>query len=274
MANVDVILHGYSGEPMSQHRIARGQLDIRRAALSLCLAAQPGVVQRFLTHEAMLECGMVSRFLVASPSSGLGSRLVQGPPMNAGVMAAWDGRLFDLLCWESPVTLKMTEDAAEAYRQWGLEVENRLRPEGDLHDLAGGFGGKLRGNTARIAGLLYILEVGLGPTERRVHGRHMRGAIEIARYFTAHMIALCGAEDLSPEADAVLKVLRRCGLKTFTHAYVRRKMQDRRALSSAEAVMLALSELVTAGYICPHIPEKPAQNSRGRPSGPSYRLVE
>ena len=102
----------------------------------------------------------------------------------------------------------------------------------------------------------------------------MRGAIEIARYFTAHMLALCGAEDLSPEADAVLKVLRRCGLKTFSHAYVRRKVQDRRALSSAEAVMLALSELVTAGYICPHIPEKPAENSRGRPSGPSYRLVE
>ena len=72
----------------------------------------------------------------------------------------------------------------------------------------------------------------------------------------------------------MLKVLRRCGLKTFSHAYVRRKVQDRRALSSAEAVMLALSELVTAGYICPHIPEKPAENSRGRSTGPSYRLVE
>ena len=273
MANVDVILHGYSGEPMSQHRIARGQLDIRRAALSLCLAAQPGVVQRFLTHEAMLECGMVSRFLVASPSSGLGSRLVQGPPMNAGVMAAWDARLFDLLCWESPVTLKMTENAAEAYRQWGLEVENRLRPEGDLHDLAGGFGGKLRGNTARIAGLLYILEVGLGPTERRVHGRHMRGAIEIARYFTAHMIALCGAEDLSPEADAVLKVLRRCGVERFSQSYVRRKLHGRRGLDSVEAVELALAELRDTGFIIP-LPPEGTTSSGGRPPSPRYALVK
>ena len=274
MANVDVILHGYSGEPMSQHRIARGQLDIRRAALSLCLAAQPGVVQRFLTHEAMLECGMVSRFLVASPSSGLGSRLVQGPPMNPGVMAAWDGRLYDLLCWESPVTLTMTEKAAEAYRQWGLEVENRLRPEGDLHDLAGGFGGKLRGNTARIAGLLYILEVGLAPTERRVHGRHMRGAIQIARYFTAHMIALCGAEDLSPEADAVLKVLRRCGLPRFSQAYVRKKLHGRRGLDSSDAVSLALGELTESGFIRIDTAVPNSVNSRGRRTGPMFCLCD
>ena len=274
MANVDVILHGYSGEPMSQHRIARGQLDIRRAALSLCLAAQPGVVQRFLTHEAMLECGMVSRFLVASPSSGLGSRLVQGPPMNPGVMAAWDGRLFDLLCWESPVTLKMTEKAAEAYNAWGLEVENRLRPEGDLHDLAGGFGGKLRGNTARIAGLLYILEVGLGPTERRIHGRHMRGAIEIARYFTAHMLALCGAEDLSPEADAVLKVLRRCGVATFTQTFLRRKLNGRRGLDTTDAVAKAIEELLVEEFIFIDTSARPALNNRGRPAGLVYRLKE
>ena len=274
MANVDVILHGYSGEPMSQHRIARGQLDIRRAALSLCLAAQPGVVQRFLTHEAMLECGMVSRFLVASPSSGLGSRLVQGPPMNPGVMAAWDARLYDLLCWESPVTLKLTESAAEAYRQWGLEVENRLRPEGDLHDLAGGFGGKLRGNTARIAGLLYILEVGLGPTERRVHGRHMRGAIEIARYFTAHMIALCGAEDLSPEADAVLKVLRRCGVERFSQNELRKKVKGTRRLERAEDIALVLAELETAGFIARAMIETNGNNAGGRPRSPVYKMLK
>ena len=229
-------------------------------------------IQRFLTHEAMLECGMVSRFLVASPSSGLGSRLVQGPPMNAGVMAAWDARLYDLLCWESPVTLTMTENAAEAYRQWGLEVENRLRPEGDLHDLAGGFGGKLRGNTARIAGLLYILEVGLGPTERRVHGRHMRGAIEIARYFTAHMLALCGAEDLSPEADAVLKVLRRCGVERFSQNDVRMKVKGMRRLERADDVALVLAELMEARFIEPYACEPIASGRAGRPRGPVYRL--
>ena len=168
----------------------------------------------------------------------------------------------------------MTEDAAEAYRQWGLEVENRLRPEGDLHDLAGGFGGKLRGNTARIAGLLYILETGLGPTERRIHGRHMRGAIEIARYFTAHMIALCGAEDLSPEADAVLKVLRRCGVATFTQTFLRRKLNGRRGLDTTEAVAKAIEELLVEEFIRIDPSAKPVLNNRGRPAGMVYRLKE
>ena len=165
----------------------------------------------------------------------------------------------------------MTESAAEAYRQWGLEVENRLRPEGDLHDLAGGFGGKLRGNTARIAGLLYILETGLGPTERRIHGRHMRGAIEIARYFTAHMLALCGAEDLSPEADAVLKVLRKCEQKEFSQAYVHRKIRGVRRLERADDVAQALTELTLAKFIRPVESAIPVT---GRPGGPRYTLCE
>lgn len=73
---------------------------------------------------------MVSRFPVASPSLAWAAAWCRASPMNLGAMAV-DGRQYDPL--RSPVTLKMTEDAAEAYRQWGLEVENRLRPEGDLH---------------------------------------------------------------------------------------------------------------------------------------------
>ena len=269
-ANVDIILHGYSGEPMSQHRIARGQLNIQSAALSLCLAAQPGVVQRFLSNEAMQECGMVSRFLVCSPHSGLGSRLIQGPPMNAGVMAAWEQRLLELLEAAGPLTLRLTQKASEAFAAWGLEIEGRLAPEGDLRDLAGGFGGKLRGNTARIAALLCLLELGPGGELDYIHGRHMRGAIGIARYFTAHMLALCGAEDLSPEADAVLKTLRRCGAEAFSQSFVHRKVRGMRSLERAEDVARTLAELEMAGFIR-HIAaaEAPAM---GRPRGPRYAL--
>ena len=67
------------------------------------------------------------------------------------------------------------------------------------------------------------------------------GAIQIARYFTAHMLALCGAEDRSPEADAVLKVLRKCELKEFSQAYVHRKVRGVRRLERADDVAQALA---------------------------------
>ena len=101
----------------------------------------------------------------------------------------------------------------------------------------------------------------------------MRGAIEIARYFTAHMIALCGAEDLSPEADAVLKVLRRCGVERFSQSYVRRKLHGRRGLDSLEAVELALAELRDTGFIIP-LPPEGTTSSGGRPPSPRYALVK
>ena len=271
-ANVDVILHGYSGEPMSQHRIARGQLNIQSATLSLCLAAQPGVVQRFITNEAMLECGMVSRFLVCSPHSGLGNRLVQGPPMNAALMAAWELRLQDLLGMEQPLTLRLTPEAAQAFEAWGLEIEGRLGPEGDLRDLAGGFGGKLRGNTARVAALLCLLEHGAEFCGGLIHRRHMDGAVLIARYFTAHMLALCGAEDLSPEADAVLKTLRKSGLESFSQNKVREKVRGMRGLERAEDVALALAELEDAGYIQLDLSVSGTQRGAGRPRSPVYRI--
>ena len=100
------------------------------------------------------------------------------------------------------------------------------------------------------------------------------GAIQIARYFTAHMLALCGAEDWSPEADAVLKVLRRCGVATFTQTFLRRKLTGRRGLDTTEAVAKAIEELLVEEFIRIDPSAKPVLNNRGRPAGLVYRLKE
>ena len=98
----------------------------------------------------------------------------------------------------------------------------------------------------------------------------MRGAIEIARYFTAHMLALYGAEDLSPEADAVLKVLSKCELKEFSQAYVHRKVRGVRRLERADDVAQALNELTLARFIRPVESAVPVT---GRPGGPRIRCA-
>ncbi len=96
-------------------------------------------------------------------------------------------------------------------------------------------------------------------------------ASSFARYFTAHMLALCGAEDLSPEADAVLKVLRRCGLEKFTQTYVHRKVRGNRRLERADDVALALAELKEAGFI--KLEGLAPGGTGNRPRSPQYSLV-
>ena len=95
----------------------------------------------------------------------------------------------------------------------------------------------------------------------------MRGAIEIARYFTAHMLALYGAEDLSPEADAVLKVLRRCGVERLSQNDVRMKVKGMRRLERADDVALVLAELMEARFIEPCACEPALQAGREDPEG-------
>ncbi len=283
-ANVDVMLHGYSGEPMYQERVGRGTLQIRRTAVSLCLAAQPGVVQSFLSSSAMIECGMVSRFLVASPRTALGSRKLQGTPADTAATRAWEEKLHRLLDRQDQMLLRFNSGAAALFDIWGEEIEQRLCPGRDLHDLAGGFGGKLRGNTARIAGLLRLLaddepesrqpSDGDDPAFACYHIRaeDMQGAIDIARYFLSHMLQLCGFEDLSAEADAALKLLVKLGADEFSASTVRYRMRGQKAFERAEQVEAVFDELERWGCIRLKA-QQPAVNSiGGRPRKPMYEL--
>ncbi|MHC1787224.1 MAG: DUF3987 domain-containing protein [Christensenellales bacterium] len=283
-ANVDVILHGYSGEPMYQERVGRGSLQIDRTAVSLCLAAQPGVVQGFLNNAAMAECGMVSRFLVASPRTLLGSRKLRGLPPDEIALRAWEEKICRLLDRKEQMLLRPDDDAAALFDIWGEEVEQRLCPGRDLHDLSGGFGGKLRGNTARIAGLLRLLEddepegylppdeTGQQVAHYRILGKHMLGAIDIARYFLAHMRQLCGSEDLSPEADCVLKLLVKMGVKQVSVTALRSKLRGHRGLETVEQVEAVLADLVEEGFLRRAAQQPVLSPARGRPSKPLYEI--
>ena len=78
--------------------------------------------------------------------------------------------------------------------------------------------------------------------------------------------------DLSPEADAVLKVLRKNGRESFSQNKVREKVRGMRGLERADDVALALAEPEAAGFIRPDVSVSGAQRGAGRPRSPAYRI--
>ncbi len=267
VANVDVVLKGYSGEPVKVERIGRAKDRIARACLSLCLAVQPDMLIGFLTDPNLAGRGMASRFLAAMPRSRVGAREDEGIPVDMALMERFAQRLERILREPDPVTLTLSPPAKAARKAWFKEVEEQLNPGGSLANLAQGWGGKLCGNTVRIAGLLQLL----ADDSLEIGGEAMKGAVRIARWFRDQAMRLVnGDEDLSPEGNEMLGWLVRRGEPLVSVARVKNAMRKKKTYSRPETFERALDELVAAGFI--RKVAAPRKEGAGRPDGPLAEL--
>ena len=170
-ANVDVVLKGYSGEPVRVERIGRGSEKIAKACLSLCLAVQPDMLETFLADPTLAGRGMASRFLACMPQSRVGGRTLSGISMSPDVMKRFALRLELFLNRPEPYEIKLDAEAYAECERWFQEIEKELKPGGELSEVGQGWGGKLCGNTVRIAGLLALMS----QEPDQVDGTDMRG---------------------------------------------------------------------------------------------------
>ena len=266
-ANLDVVLKGYSGEPLAVARVGRVGEQIQKASLSLCLAVQPDILSTFLNNQNLAARGMASRFLAAMPSGMVGKRSPRGCMMDEDVLTDFNRRVTDILRHEGPITLALSGEAWQAWEAWFLEVEAALKPGGVLAEVGQGWGGKLCGNTARVAGLLSLLK----GDWREVSGETMRGAVQIARWFQAHALRLMGGEDtLSPEAREALHYLLKRGLPEVPLAAVRNVLRKRKAFLHGDAVNDVIGDLAAAGYL--RLAAAPPTGAKGRQFGSLVQL--
>ena len=269
--NLDVLLQGYSGEPISVARIGREPVRIKHASLAITLAVQPTALTGFLSNEMLLGRGLCARFLYAQPASMLGRREIRNvPSIPFSVKEAYANLMRELAaCQEEkePFFVRLSPEAREVYYQWAEEVERRLT--GDLQGIAGGWEGKLCGNTVRIAGILKMLA---DPNrENTISALHMRWAVEIARYFIAHAKAVTGCDSgLSSEACEALEYIRKMNVASFSPATMRQKLRKRQAFKQGRSVDNALFELQEVGYL--RLGDPPPSNGQGRPPEATWKI--
>ena len=250
--NIDVLLQGYSGEPVYIERIGRAPVIIDNATLSILLAVQPQVLDRFLSNEVLLERGLCARFLYSVPHSMLGrrnARKIKAIPASvasrySGIIHALVKQSYDGINRE----LTLTPIALEFYFQWAEEVEKNIGPGGPWHGIACGWEGKLVGNTIRLAGIVKLMDspdYSLPITEV-----HFSAAVELARYFVAHALAITGkATGLTPASKEVLDEIKKQGQSPFSPYDLRQKLRFRKNFKEGAKVDEALACLAESGYI-------------------------
>lgn len=265
--NLDPILHGYSGEPINSVRIGRKCKRIDAANLSIALAVQPVVLEELLDNETLSRRGVTGRILYSLPPSMLGKRdSINAREVPVAVSSRYRNRLREILSQEE-IRLTLSPGALEAFNNWDRKVEAMLSPGKELSRLTPGWGGKMLGNTARIAGLLCLLEgQGIEVAEYTMHS-----AVTIAEYFISQLAAITGANAIvSSEASEVLSYLIRLEQPEVSHHLIKQALKNRKRFRKAEFVDTALAELEYAGYIRPK-PITPHQG-KGRPPQPMYQL--
>jgi hypothetical protein len=278
--NFDVYLKAHSGDTLRTGRVVRKRQDIARPALSVALAIQPSVIEGLSEVATLATRGFLARWLYAIPASLVGERKVAAEPVPAEVSAGYRANV--LAAWALPTpTADQPEHVLEfagaadfelqEFEEW---LEPLLGPGGELAHLAG-WGNKLAGAVARIAGILHFADAS-APEEAltpAIPATVVRRAVRLAKeYLLPHAKAAFGAMGADPKFGAARKVLahliRHPDVTEFTRTDVWRSLRG--SFSDPNQLETPLALLVTLNYLRPRTPER----LKGTP-GPNpvrYRL--
>lgn len=274
-ANLDVFLKGHAGDVLKVDRKGRAPEYISRPALTVSVMIQPAVLVAIAKNPAFRGRGLLDRFQYSQPPSNVGYRRVDAPPVPEGVQSAYEDTVRSLATtlagWEDPAVLKLSDDAVEVLLDHARDIEPQLQLGGRLGHVRG-WGSKLVGATARIAGLLHLGADPENAWRQQVPVEIVINAITITNYFTAHALAAFDAMQADPivaDAEYLLEVIRRMDTDTVS----KRDMfssASRSRFPTATDLDLVISRLEEHGYLDP-IPAPPRE-SRGRPPSPRWSV--
>jgi hypothetical protein len=220
--NFSIYKKAWSSEQIIDDRIGRKGTSVEKSALSLGICAQPAVIEELTDKNSFRGQGLIGRFLWVIPDSPVGSRLTGDdvPLLDKKTENEYINNMHKLLrsepagkdgqSWE-PHILRLSAEALQIRNKFEAEVEKMLGPEGKLHHAAD-WGGKLVGNTVRIAGLLNISSQIDGPgiwTNKKITAESMEGAVRLGHALINHALKTFELLEVNQELELVKYVLKR-----------------------------------------------------------------
>lgn len=204
--NLGIALKAYDGDWYDVNRLSRTAKPLNRAILTLALGTQPTVLAEVAKSKAMVERGLLARFLLAVPHSLLGTRTAEGAAYDQDAMDAWADILEKIAQIPMPPpddedfpALRLEPDARDRHVEFCKWMEPRLGDGGDLGDMPG-WAAKHRGRVLRVAGLLHLL-AGRGVDER-VSDRAMFAAVKVGEWAIPHARVVFGFNGITVDEGA------------------------------------------------------------------------
>ncbi len=259
--NINIYLKGHSCDPLRVNRITRDSVLIDRPRLTTIMAVQPDVVSGLAARREFAGRGLLARMLFVIPTSNIGFRNIDPPPVPGNVEHSYSQnieRLFEEVYERggAEVRIRFTTEATDLFREFRVEVERRLAPDAnDLNGMAG-WAAKLAGHTARIAASLHVAGCLDRWESTAITGATMERAVLIARFLVEHARVAFGLMNADPVLQDCRYLLRHLVKRSHldgagNHSCSRLSVwqQTKRHFRSAEGLDNALSVLATRGYI-------------------------
>lgn len=263
--NLEPWLKGHSCDPMPVHRIGRESTYVPRPALTIAVTPQPIVIAELGKVKGVQEKGATARLLPSFPLSIVGRRRLSSQTASVPdvVASRWNDLVLHLQALEAsgeidddgfriPHVLSLSSEARAVHATFEAEIEPRLLPNGDLGHIEG-WGSKVVGAAARIAGLLHLAEHAFdrNPFAAPVSPMTMRAALAIARYHIAHALIFfdtLGEQTEASKVREVLEAIRQLGDGcTMRDLFIKlRGRNDFKKVASLDGPLDTLEEL---GYI-------------------------
>jgi hypothetical protein len=281
--NLDVYLKGWSGGIVKPERKSSVYGPVRGAALTVCITAQPSILNDLGKRQSLRDRGLLARFLYCVPQSIVGHRLADPPMLDEEKMRVYSRHLDALLKLPvpreesdedvplrkraiNPHLLKLAPYAYRALVSYKAAIEPSLGSGGAYEDYRDWMN-KAPSQAIRIAALLHIAwQRGNGnyhPWNTPISAERMQEGIQIVRYAQAHMVRAYGlAEDMPRHitlAQKCIRMLQRLGWDAINSRQIQQHAHLKK--EDADAVIGILED---HGYIRAYIPEKTHRNNRQR----------
>jgi len=280
--NIGHYLNSHVGDDIDVDRQGRPHQHVSHPALTQGVSPQPDVLQGLTERPGFMGRGLLFRYLYATPRSWVGVRDNHTEALSEDEKEGYERRLLALLNIPMPSTgasshnphvLYLNNDAHVIHAAFEDDIEPRLGEEGDLYPIQG-WGSKLAGAVARLAGILHMARYGPDGMAIPVEGDTMTAAVALGRYFIPHTQAAFAAMGTDKRLTVTRRIIawyKRLGRVQFSERDcwlgVRRQGED------AELIKKPLDLLVDYGWIRAVAP--PAQDDAkkgGRPASPIYQV--
>jgi len=250
-SKIDIFLKGYSGDSHQCDRVGRESVYIEKVTLNLSYLIQPSVLKAIGNNEGNRSKGFVARFLFCVPGGYVGWRDVDPDILPSQVTEQYHAIIRGLVADNEPRTLLLSPDCYEAYLEWAKEVEGWLQPHGRLGHMVD-WGGKLVGNTVRIAGNLHMVADCFNFEKiPEIQAATFAQAVRIARWATIHAeeaLDVIGRQsDVQEDAEWIMELVGIKEWQKFKPADLSRN--HRRFRNETERRDSALKALVDAQYL-------------------------
>lgn len=250
-ANLDTVLKGFDGGSVNIARVTGESFSLKRADLSITVGMQPGMIARMTSHADLADRGFPQRLLYYLPETLSGVDLLHLPPHPGDLLKKWGNKVRTLaeIHRDQMGLMTLTRGAVRLYNEHRQDMSDRLTSDLGGNEALQAWVRKAHGKTARLAGILALLE---DPDTTIVEESHVRAAVELMNsYYIPHVKrAFGGGSALSAPAKALCETLIK--LKSFKVGELHRHVGGQTRYNGKpglEVLKQVLAELQINGYI-------------------------